>query len=76
MEFLKLKSSLEACFFIKSCLYSNVYDAYLFLEIRENENTEYLTPTYYLNNHYANVIKFAMFSSNSTQCKERRKTKN
>ena len=33
----KLKSSLEVCFFIKSCLYSNGCDAYLFLEISESK---------------------------------------
>ena len=37
------------------CLYSNVYDAYLFLEISENKTIEYLT--YYINNDLANVMK-------------------
>ena len=31
---------------------------YLFLEISENKNTEYLEVTYCINNDYANVIKF------------------
>ena len=30
--------------FLQMCLYSNAYDMYLFLEISENKNTEYLTP--------------------------------
>ena len=35
------------------CLYLNVYDAYLFLEISKNKNIEYLT--YYINNDCANA---------------------
>ena len=41
--------------FPQMCLYSNVYDAYLFLEISENKTIEYLT--YYINNDLANVMK-------------------
>ena len=46
MEFFKLdlKISIETCFFLLK-LYSNVYDVYLFLEIIENKNAEYLIPT-------------------------------
>ena len=65
-------------FFIKSflqmCLYSNAYDAYLFLEIKESKNLEYLTPAIY--NDHANVIKFMKVSSNSTQSEKRRNTNN
>ena len=54
------------------CLYSNFYDAYLFLEINKNEKTEYLLSTIYR----ANVLKFMKVTSNSTQSKKRRNTKN
>ena len=47
------------------CLYSNAYDAYLFLETKESKNLEYLTPAIY--NDHANVIKFMKVSSNSTK---------
>ena len=42
MEFLKLKVQKppRGMFFVKSC---TLYDAYLFLEISENKNTECLT---------------------------------
>ena len=56
------------------CLYSNAYDAYLFLEIKESKNLEYLTPAIY--NDHPNVIKFMKVSSNSTQCEKRRNTNN
>ena len=46
---------------------------YLFFEISDNKNTEYPTPTYYINNDYANITKFTKVTSNSTQCAEKQK---
>ena len=47
---------------------------YLFFDISDNKNTEYPTPTYYINNDYVNITKFTKVTSNSTQCAEKQKT--
>ena len=58
------------------CSYLNVYDAYLFLEIGGWEQKHRVPDTYYINNDHASVIKFMKVTSNSTQRKKRRITKN
>ena len=42
---------------------------YLFLQMSENKNTEYLPDTYYMNNECANVRKFMKITSNPTNAK-------
>ena len=53
MEFLKLKSSLEACFLLRAVL--NFYDAYLRFNIVSNEwEQKHRAPnTCYVSNEYA-----------------------
>ena len=47
---------------------------YLFLEIREQKHIASDT-RYYINNDYANDVKFMKVISNSTQCKKAQKNK-
>ena len=67
----------RSTFFIKNflqiCFCSNVYNAIsLFLKISKNK--KHIVPdTYYINNDCANAIKFIKVTSNSTQCKKRKK---
>ena len=75
-SFKSAKAPWMHAFLLKAVCIQKFMTWYLFLEISENKNTEYLIPTHYLNNDYANVIKFTMVSSYSAQCKNIRKTKN
>ena len=61
--------------FLEMCLYSQIYDVISLFRNR-CEQKHRLPDTYYISNDRANVIKLMEVTSNSTQCKKRRNTKN
>ena len=64
--------------YFKMCLYSNVYDAYLFLEISENKNTDYLYTDFTVvkQGPLRRVINFVIKILSGAKCTEQKENGN